>query len=89
MLARASRQDETARPPSDINEETRATEQWTNLKRLRDAANARGSAEAMREYLSAISPAMILSHAERLASLVEGTPAYTQCVELTTRDVEN
>jgi hypothetical protein len=32
---------------------------------------------------------MILSHAERLASLVEGTPAYTQCVELTARDIEN
>jgi hypothetical protein len=39
----------------------------------------------MREYLNAISPAMILSHAERLASLVEGTPAYTHCVELTAR----
>jgi hypothetical protein len=64
-----------------------ATEQRTNLKRL--AAHARGSAEAMREYLSAISPAMILSHAERLASLVEGTPAYTQCVKLTARDIEN
>ena len=43
----------------------------------------------MREYVNAISPVMILSHAKRLASLVEGTPAYTQCVELTARDVEN
>jgi hypothetical protein len=60
-----------------------------HLKRLRDAAHARGSAEAMREYVNAISFAMILSHAERLASLVEGTPAYAQCVELTARDVEN
>jgi hypothetical protein len=65
------RQDETARPPSNIDEETRATEQRTNLKRLRDPAHARGSAEAMREYVNAISPAM------RLASLVESTPAYT------------
>jgi hypothetical protein len=31
------RQDETARPPSNIDEETRATEQRTNLKRLRDS----------------------------------------------------
>jgi hypothetical protein len=59
----------------NIDEETHATEQRTNLKRLRDAAHARGSA-------------MILSHAERLASLVEGTPAYTQCIELTARDIE-
>jgi hypothetical protein len=42
-------QDETARRPSNIDEETRATEQWTNLKRLRDAVHARGSAEAIRE----------------------------------------
>jgi hypothetical protein len=83
------RQDETARPPGNIDEETRATEQRTSLKRLRDAAHARGSAEAMREYVNAISPAMILSHAERFASLVEGTPAYTHCVELTARDIEN
>jgi hypothetical protein len=32
---------------------------------------------------------MLLSHAERLASLVEGTPAYTHCVELTARAIEN
>jgi hypothetical protein len=43
----------------------------------------------MREYVDAILPAMILSHAKRLASLVESTPAYTQCVELTARDIEN
>jgi hypothetical protein len=54
------RQDETARPPSNIDEETRATEHRTSLERLRDAAHARGSAEAMREYVNAILPAMIL-----------------------------
>jgi hypothetical protein len=76
------RQDETARPPSNIDEATRATEQRTNLKRLRDAAHARGSA-------------MILSHADPLARRAprlarrEGTPAYTHCVELTARDIEN
>ena len=86
---RLVRQDETARPPSNIDEETRATEQRTNLKCLRDAAHARGSAEAMRKYINVISPAVILSRAERLASLVEGTPAYTHCVELTARDIEN
>jgi hypothetical protein len=32
---RLVRQDETARPPSNIDEETHATEQQTNLKRLR------------------------------------------------------
>jgi hypothetical protein len=59
------------------------------LLAARLAAHARGSAEAMREYLSAISPAMILSHAERLASLVEGTPAYAQCIELIKKDIED
>jgi hypothetical protein len=83
------RADIAARALRRIDEETRATEQRTNLKRLRDAAHARGSAEAMREYLNAISPTMILSHAERLASLIQRTPAYTQCVELTARDIES
>jgi hypothetical protein len=53
------------------------------------AAHARGLAEAVREYVDAISTAMILLHAERLASLVESMPAYTQCVELTARGIEN
>jgi hypothetical protein len=32
---------------------------------------------------------VIFSHAERLASLVEGTPAYAQCVKLIARDIED
>jgi hypothetical protein len=32
----------------------------------------------MRENLYATSPAVILSHAERLASLIEGTRAYAK-----------
>jgi hypothetical protein len=43
----------------------------------------------MCENLYAASPAVLLLHAERLASLVEGTPAYTQCVELIARDIED
>jgi hypothetical protein len=41
----------------------------------------------MRENLYAASPAMILAHAMRLASLVEGTPAYAQCIELIKKDI--
>jgi hypothetical protein len=40
----------------------------------------------MGENLYAISPAVILSHAARLASLVECTPAHVQCVALTARE---
>jgi hypothetical protein len=43
----------------------------------------------MREYLYATSPAVILAHAKRLASLVEGTPTYAPCVKLIARDLED
>jgi hypothetical protein len=43
----------------------------------------------MRENLYAASPAVILAHAMRLASLVEGTPAYAQCIELIKKDIED
>jgi hypothetical protein len=45
----------------------------------------------MRENLHAASPAVILSHAERLASLVDGTLAYAQWVKLIgiARDIED
>jgi hypothetical protein len=49
---------------------------------MRPALHARGSAEAMGENLYATSHAVILSHAARLASLVECTPAHAQCVAL-------
>jgi hypothetical protein len=43
----------------------------------------------MRENLYAISPAVILAHAERLASLVDVTTACAQCVKLIARDIED
>jgi hypothetical protein len=43
----------------------------------------------MHENLYAASTAVILAHATRLASLVEGTPAYAQCIELIKKNIED
>jgi hypothetical protein len=43
----------------------------------------------MSKNLYAALPAVIPAHAMRLASLVEGTPAYAQCIELIRKDIKN
>jgi hypothetical protein len=79
-------------------EQSRTPEQQARRKRDRDASIARavrpalhghGSADAMRENVYAASASVILALAMRLASLVEGTPAYAQCIELIKKDIED